>query len=110
MGCYTIHPTRGLSSADYRRAVRLGPTHVASQYEPDELLRRAGFNDIVLTDVTDTFRVTCNALLDARNRHADALSAFQGKPDFADEQARKRGHLRGIEAGLLQRSLVMGTR
>ena len=110
MAGYVIHAAPGLSAAQYRRAVALGPGHVASRRGPAELLEAARFSEIEQVDVTDTFLETCTAFLRARERYADELRSWEGNDEFERDITRKRRLVEGITAGLLRRSRVVGRR
>ena len=107
---YVIHTAPGLSESQYRRAVALGPSHVASRRGPAELLEAARFSEIERVDVTDTFLETCTAFLRARERYADELRSWEGDDEFEQVQARNQRLVEGITAGLLRRSRVVGRR
>ena len=104
-----IFVTPGLSPADRRRAVDLGPPEVASRLAPLDLLESAGFTNALEVDVTRAFLDTYRALLAARARYAVEFRAQDGGEVFDEEQTRKEKVARGIEAGFLRRSLLVGT-
>ena len=110
MAYYVIHPTPGLGEADYRRAVRMGPYAVGSRRTSEQLLSGAGFQDVTLVDVTESFRRTCSSVIAAVDRYADDLRPLEGENEFEAERLRKRDHWEALEGGLLRRSLVFGRR
>ncbi len=110
MAYYVIHPTPGLGEADYKRAVRMGPYAVGSRRTSEQLLGAAGFHDVTLVDVTETFRTTCSSVIAAVDRYADKLRLLEDEAEFEAERLRKRDHRVALEAGLLRRSLVFGRR
>ena len=110
MAGYVIHTAPGLSAAQYRRAVALGPGHVASRRGPAELLEAARFSEIDQVDVTDTFLATCTAFLRARERYADELRSWEGDDEFEQATARNQRLVEAITAGLLRRSRVVARR
>jgi hypothetical protein len=109
MAFQTIHVTPGLGASDRRRAHRAGPWAVASAPDQAELMRRAGFVAIHVTDQTDEFRTTARAWIDQWDQHRDALVELHGDVAFETRQQERRIQLQAIDDGLLQRSLVRGT-
>ena len=105
---YVIHTSGSLTAAQVVRASELGPTQVTALAPPAELMREAGFDVVVVNDVTENFRATCTALLRARQQLAQELRAEEGDESFGDELHAKQSMLEGIDDGLLQRSLVVG--
>ena len=105
---YIIHTSGNLTPAQVIRASELGPTHVTAPAPPAELMREAGFAMLAVNDVTENFRATCTALLQARQQLAHELRAEEGDESFEDELHAKTSMLEGIDEGLLQRSLVVG--
>ena len=105
---YVIHTSGSLTPAQVIRASELGPTQVTAPSPPAELMREAGFGVLAVSDVTENFRATCTALLQARQRMAQELRAEEGDESFEDELQAKKSMLEGIDERLLQRSLVVG--
>ena len=109
MAFQTIHTAPNLKPRDRRRAHQSGPWAVASQHQPSELMRRAGFVDIDVVDQTEQFRTTQAAWIDEWHQHRDVLVALHGEYDYETRQEERRNQLQVTEDGLLQRSLVVGT-
>jgi len=108
MAFFTIFIARGLSEADYRRALRAGPTFVSSRRRDHrELLSAAGFTEVEELDLTPQFEETQRAWLDGRGSYARELIAAEGEASFNDRRANGVRHLAGIEAGLLRRALFV---
>lgn len=103
---YVIHTPSGLSSSEERTAAELGPTEVTAVGTPEELTDDAGFSILRSEDVTDDFLETAEAIVRVRERFADELRRAEGPDVYEEEQAEKRGYLRGIRQGLLRRSLI----
>jgi hypothetical protein len=82
---------------------------VASVDPPDELLRRAGFDDVIELDATDEFRSVAKAWIDQWDEHRGALIEVYGQSEFENRQADRRLQLRAVEDGLLRRSLFIGS-
>jgi len=74
------------------------------------LLREAGFQVIVDEDVTEDFRATCKAILQARRALEGELCALEGGVAFEDELLKKTLTLQGVSEGLLRRSLLVASR
>ena len=107
MACYSIHTTSSLSPNDYQRAITLGPSEVGSKLDLQSLAELSGFSEIIQIDVTDSFLLTCRSLIAARERRAAELRLEEGDGPFEEEQAKMRKVVEGVEAGLLERSLLV---
>ena len=110
MAFQVIHTAPELSERERRRAHRSGPWAVSARYAPDELMRRAGFADVVVVDQTAQFRATARAWISEWDAHRQALVALYGQAEFDTRQRERTMQLQAIDAGLLQRSLVVGRR
>lgn len=108
MAFQVIHTAPNLAERERRRAHRSGPWAVSSRHAPDELMRRAGFVDIVILDQTAQFRSTANAWITEWDDHRDALVALHGEAEFETRQQERRMQLLAVDDGLLRRSLVTG--
>lgn len=104
---YVIHTPTGLSAADEIRAAELGPSDVASPAPIEELTYSAGLAMIAHKDVTDVFRATCKAILEAREKLEEILRAEEGDEVYEEEQGKKHSMLTGISEGLLRRLLII---
>ena len=105
-----IHTPSGLSQAEERRAAELGPSDVTAPDSPEALARQAGLSVVVLQDVTEEFRKTCEALLRAREALEAELRAEEGDDAYEEERSKKSAMLTGIDEGVLCRSLIVATR
>ena len=110
MAFQVIHTAPGLSARERRRAHQSGPWAVSSPHAPDELMRRAGFVDIIAVDQTQQFHTTAAAWIREWNEHAQALVALNGQAEFDVRQEERSVQLQAIDDGLLQRSLVVARR
>ena len=110
MAFQVIHVAPGLTERERRRAHRSGPWAVSSRHTPDELMRRAGFVDVVVVDQTDEFRSTAAAWIAEWDDRRDELVALHGEADFDTRQRERRSQLLAVDDGLLHRSLVIGRR
>ena len=110
MAFCTIYIVEGLTPSQYRWARRSGSPGLASSGRAQtELLRSAGFDDIVELDLTEEFLRVARAWGEARRRHAEALKAAEGA-DFDVRMRDNRTRVRAIEAGLQRRSLFVARR
>jgi hypothetical protein len=110
MAFQVIHTAPDLTERERRRAHRSGPWAVASRYAREELLRRAGFVEIVVVDQTAQFRTTAAAWIQEWDEHRDALVDIHGTAEFDARQQDRRVQRQAVDDGLLQRSLVVGRR
>lgn len=109
MSFFVISVADGLSAAAHRRAVRAGPSSVASRHDVPELLRRAGLCDIATTDVTAEYHGTARAWLAARERRRVELETLN-RDRLRQQQRDMAVSVAAIEDGLLLRSLVTARR
>lgn len=108
MGFFTIFVASGLSDADYRRALRSGPSFVSSRRRDHcEMLSAAGFTDVGELDLTEEFRETQRAWIESRDRYADELIAAEGEAAYNERRSDGAHQLAAIEAGLLRRALFV---
>ena len=107
---YVIHIPVGVTAAQERRAAALGPSDVPAPASPEALTRAAGLTIVVIQDVTDAFRVTCAALAAARRDLEDELRADEGDDFYEEERRKKNAMLKGIDEGILRRSLVVASK
>ncbi len=110
MAYYVIHVTPDLSPRDYRRAAKYGPREVRSRRDPVTLLETAGFVDVVQIDLTEEFLRTSRAFLDVTRRYSAQLRQQEGDAVFEEEEAKSLRYIEAIEAGLLRRSMMVGTK
>ena len=102
----SIHMSPCLSAEDERRAVELGPAMGASNEPLPDLLRSAGFVEVVEVDRTEAFAQTCASILRIRGELQVGLRSEEGDEAFEEELTKKRNMLEGIQTGLLRRSLL----
>jgi hypothetical protein len=81
---------------------------VRSDGEPWDLLRRAGFTDIEVTDVTGEFLATARGWFAHASRLERDLRLDGGERAFEERQADRRQIICAIEDGLLSRALIVG--
>ena len=108
-GClagFVIHTPADLTATAERRASELGPDAVVAAGRPEDLTRKAGFSNVVRTDVTHQFTAIVEAMLRAASRWEAELRAEQGEDDYVAGCERAKAMLTGIREGLLLRSLV----
>lgn len=109
MAFLTISLGPDLSAREHRRAVRAGPPAVSGREDSATLLRRAGFEAVSVTDVTDQYLHTARGGLLARDRLRDRLVQDDGAA-FERDQRRRRSAVAAIEAGWLRRQLLTASR
>lgn len=107
---FTIHLSPGLKGDDARRGKEAAPGKTYARKDYATLLRSAGFTEIEATDVTDEYLRFTGRLLEVNGRHEKALRAAAGDEMFENRQTRREGAIRGIQAGLLRRSLFVARR
>ena len=83
---------------------------MASVDSPVELLRRAGFIDVVELDGTEEFQAVAKAWIDRWDEHRVALIKIYGEAEFESRQHDRRVQLSAADDGLLRRSLLIGRR
>jgi hypothetical protein len=110
MAFYTIFVAPDLPAEARRRARQAGPSSVYSRAEQQALLRSAGFVHIMERDVTDEYLRFQRKLIEANNRHADAIRKSIGPEAFDQRLAGRQASLSAIKAGLLRRSLFVAER
>jgi len=103
-----IHVAPDLSSRDYSRAVELGPSEVGAREDPAQLHELTGFAEVRQVDTTDQWLDTTSTFIKARERHEEGLRIAEGDEAYEEEQAKKRGLVEGMTAGILRRCLVAG--
>ena len=104
---YVIHTPDKLSVENETRARELGPSKVTAPGSPEELADLAGLSVIDRRDVTNEYHSTCEALLRAREELEIVLRAEEGDKVYEEGQSDKVSRLKGIDEGLLQRSLIV---
>jgi hypothetical protein len=103
----TITVSPGLSKSAHRIAVRLGPRAIASTRPIDVLMNAAGFIDVEVVDLTESFLDVARAWQREFINHEPELRAIMGHE--WDERVRDRADMiRGVKEGLLGRLLVTG--
>jgi hypothetical protein len=108
LGFLTIRVADGLSPAQRRRAVAVGPPAPGG---PDghALAERSGFTDVRTVDVTADYLATARMWLSARERLREQLRPL-GPQEYDDKIAQGRSAVLQIEAGRLRRVLVVARR
>ena len=109
MSFLVISVADGLSPGAHRRAVRAGPSGVASRHDVATLVHAAGFSEVTTTDLTAQYLATARAWLVAWERHRVELAALD-RGRLRRHQHDMTGAVAAIEDGLLLRSLVTARR
>lgn len=106
---FNIFIAPGATPEERRPFVQEQP-ELFSRAEQTALLRNAGFARIVETDVTAEYRRTQAALYEANARRERALRRVRGDEDFENSQRFRLHRLRGIDDGIVRRSLFVAQR
>ena len=104
---YLIHTTPGLSDAEEELACELGPSSVSGASSPHALFVEAGFEPVTSEDLTEEFRQTCSALGSARDTLEVELREAEGDEIYEEERRKEVDMRRGMDGGLLVRSLLV---
>jgi hypothetical protein len=72
-----------------------------------ELIKRAGFRDVVEEDITEEFLDTTLSWARERTLRAEEVKAAEGEERFRERLADQRAQAEGIEDGLLRRALYV---
>jgi hypothetical protein len=106
----TIVAAPGLTPAQRRVAARSGPPAVLTRIDQANMLRAAGFDDVVETDLTAEYLTSVRSWLrEAAARESDLRSVI-GDSLFEERQNDRRLQVTAIEAGLLRRALFVAVR
>lgn len=100
----TIEPAPGLARSDRRRVTDAGPSAVLVRTGYASLLMTAGFATIEYRDITEAYRSTQQAWLDAMRKRATAIAAAMGAAAFEERIADRSSALAAIDDGLLRRT------
>ena len=103
---YIIHTSAGLTPTQELEAADLGPSAVGAERSPAELATDAGFREVRVKDVTDTFLATLDQVIAARLSYESELRELRGDEVFEEDQSEAEGRRRGVLSGLLKRCLV----
>jgi cyclopropane fatty-acyl-phospholipid synthase-like methyltransferase len=106
----TIHVAPHLDARGHRRAVRAGPSQVATRRPYPELVAQADFHHVAVIDVTPDYARTQRAWLAATESRAAEVRRITSDREFATAQADRRYAQAAIEEGLLRRSLITAVR
>ena len=87
--------------------MEVGPSAVGAERSPADLATAAGFREVGVKDVTDTFLATLDRLLSARLSYEARIRELEGDEVFEEDQGENEGKRRGVLSGLLKRTLVV---
>ena len=108
---FTIFPTPGLSTRDYREALALGPRAAATRRRDHlEMLTTAGFESVRRRDLTAEFRRATSTMLEHESRYEDDLRPVVGSEIFYGRLIQLEESLEAIDRGLLRRALFLARR
>lgn len=106
----TIELSPGLTRAQRRFAVVAAPRAAASRRPYVELLAAAGFADIGHRDVSDEFRTTAQAWLDASLPRRQRLEQADGAAAVAEKLQGWREEIEATANGWVRRTLYWARR
>ncbi len=95
-----------LTTAETEAARDAGPEHIDAGPGYPALMRRAGFENIDVMDVTDDYLMTLAAWIRAWDEESTDLEQLIGADQFAERQERRRRAFETTRAGLLRRYLI----
>lgn len=98
------------TGTEREEAIAAGPPHVDTDHTYPELMEMAGFSHVEVTDLTPEYLATLTAWWREWDAAADELAAIVGDDDFQERQTNRARAIRSVEAGLLRRYLITGTR
>ncbi|MBW3565541.1 MAG: hypothetical protein KY459_12515 [Acidobacteria bacterium] len=110
IGGYTIHTPPGLSEEEEALACEYGPSQVNGSSRPDELFESAGFTVLEMADVTDSLAEACRSLAEGRAGIEAILREEEGDQRYEEDQQKKWGMVKGVEEGLLRRTLIIAVK
>ena len=106
----SIEAAPGLARSDRRRVARSGPSAVLVRTGYASVLATAGFTSIEQRDITDEYRTTQQAWLDAMRRRSAAIGSAMGQAAFDERIADRSRALDAIDDGLLRRTEYLAGR
>jgi ubiquinone/menaquinone biosynthesis C-methylase UbiE len=111
-GFLVISAGEHLTAKERARMVEdgIGPEYLDAGSGYPELMRQAGFAQVVVHDITQDYLATTEAWIRERAAEAEALRLLWGAERFEDRQASQRQSLQATADGRLRRYLVTGTR
>jgi hypothetical protein len=80
---------------------------VGADRSPGDMATVAGFREVRVEDVTDTFLATCERFISVSLSYQAQLREVKGDQAFEEEQDKSEGMRRVILSGPLKRSLVV---
>jgi ubiquinone/menaquinone biosynthesis C-methylase UbiE len=107
MAFFVIYVPSALSTDDRAAALSAGPAFVASDGDYESLLRNAGWRLVSRCDVTESFQIAMQRLVEAREHHADELAELVGRTKFLEALDQIRQKLPAIRRRLLERALFV---
>ena len=106
----TIEPAGALSAEACERAVEIGPSHIEQDDSLADFAEAAGFRLLSVEDVTLEFRRVAEQASLALRANREGLTAEEDEQAYTEELDRKTRMARGVDEGLLVRTLVFAER
>lgn len=110
LAAIAIEPARGLGPAARDRAVEIGPSHLGPDDSIEESAVSAGFRLLEVLDLTADFRRVAVESAGELQRRSAELRSEEDEQTYVDELDRKTRMVRGVDEGLLVRTLVLAER
>jgi hypothetical protein len=107
---YAITLASGLSAEERRRAIRDGNEHVGADPGYENLMTQAGFVNIEIVDVTDSYRVAMEAWANAWAADSDALMTLLGHQEYELRKELREVDIAAVRDKLLMRYRVSGVK
>lgn len=105
---FTIYMPHDVPEAERRRARAASGRYGYSRAEHAQLMRSAGFAQVEEIDRTPEYLATVHAWHDRYEEHRAELIALTSRVAFEQRQKDRRKAIAGVEAGHLQRVLLLG--
>lgn len=105
-----IEPAPDLGPDRQAQAIEIGPSHLGPGDSLARFAEEAGFSLLEVRDVTPDFRRVAEVASLALADHRDALMSAEGEETWEEEVDRKSRMARGVDEGLLVRTLVLAER
>lgn len=110
IGFFVIGMADELSDEDAAVAIDAGPPFVGVATPYPEMAYEAGFEDVVITDVTAAYLRTLRAWHREWMASSSELRAIVGKDEYAERLSNRSKAIAAIERRVLRRILIAGVR
>ena len=107
---YAITLASGLTTEERQRAIRDGNEHVGAAPGYQVLMTQAGFADVDVVDVTDSYLSTMEAWSIAWKANADALIRLLGQAEYQRRIELREVDIAAVRSKFLLRYRVSGVK